>query len=101
MGSVVDRTPQDFLHQVRVLLSYKTNLPISSQVVENQDGKTVYAGEPLVNAGGPLVYAGEPLVNAGGPLVCAGGPLALIMDTFCKVHNLSYQIKPSPGNILL
>ena len=87
MGSVVDRTPQDFLHQVRVLLSYKTNLPISSQVVENQDGKTVYAGEPLVNAGGPLV--------------CAGGPLALIMDTFCKVHNLSYQIKPSPGNILL
>ena len=87
MGSVVDRTPQDFLHQVRVLLSYKTNLPISSKVVENQDGKTVYAGEPLVNAGGPLVYA--------------GGPLALIMDTFCKVHNLSYQIKPSPGNILL
>ena len=87
MGSVVDRTPQDFLHQVRVLLSNKTSLPISSQVVENQDGKTVYAGEPLVNAGGPLV--------------CAGGPLALIMDTFCKVHNLSYQIKPSPGNILL
>ena len=87
MGSVVDRTPQDFLHQVRVLLSNKTSLPISSQVVENQDGKTVYAGEPLVNAGGPLVYA--------------GGPLALIMDTFCKVHNLSYQIKPSPGNILL
>ena len=87
MGSVVDRTPQDFLHQVRVVLSNKTSLPISSQVVENQDGKTVYAGEPLVNAGGPLVYA--------------GGPLALIMDTFCKVHNLSYQIKPSPGNILL
>ena len=87
MGAVVDRTPQDFLHQVRVLLSNKTSLPISSQVVENQDGKTVYAGEPLVNAGGPLVYA--------------GGPLALIMDTFCKVHNLSYQIKPSPGNILL
>ena len=87
MGSVVDRTPQDFLHQVRVLLSNKTSLPISSQVAENQDGKTVYAGEPLVNAGGPLVYA--------------GGPLALIMDTFCKVHNLSYQIKPSPGNILL
>ena len=30
-------------------------------------------------------------------LVYAGGPLRLIMETFCKTHNLSYQIKPSPG----
>ena len=35
--------------------------------------------------------------NENGMLVYAGGPLRLIMDTFCKTHNLTYQIKPSPG----
>ena len=32
-----------------------------------------------------------------GTVVYAGGPLALVMDTFCAAHNLSYKIKPSPG----
>ena len=70
VGSVVDSTPHDFLHQVTIALdqmgeAHKSQL----KVVETEDGMVVYAG----------------------------GPLALVMDTFCAAHNLSYQIKPSPG----
>ena len=70
VGSVVDQTPHDFLHQVTSAFSQMDEAHNHDlKVVENEDGMVVYAG----------------------------GPLALVMDTFCAAHNLSYQIKPSPG----